>query len=107
MLEKIKIFFMKIFGIKRQKILDKPIKNEIVQDTRKDEFEKSIKISLDEDERILKLQKDFEAGLILEEELSEKDFNLLYDLYESQIEKKKKSIQDYRNKILALKEKLV
>ena len=52
------------------------------------------------------MQKDFKAGLIEEEDLSEEDFNLLSKLYESQIEKTKQSIQTYKNRIISVKSKL-
>ena len=58
-------------------------------------------------EKALKLQKDYKAGLIEEEDLSEEDFDLLSNLYETQIEQTKQSIENYREKILNIKNKLV
>lgn len=109
MLERIKAFLMNLFKkIKKQKCLNERNSINNIQAKSKTEFENQIKVEVDNEEaRILKLQKDYEAGLIDEEDLSENDFDLLYSLYEKQIEKTKQSIQDYKNKILVLKSKLV
>lgn len=107
MFEKIKDFFMKIFGIKKQELLIEDVKYESVSDTRKEEFEKNIRVSKnEEEERILKLRKDFESGIILEEDLSKDDFDTLYNLYEREIQSTRESIQNYRDKILVLKNKI-
>ena len=107
MFEKIKDFFMKIFGIKKQELLIEDVKYESVSDTRKEEFEKNIRVSKNvEEERILKLRKDFESGIILEEDLSKDDFDTLYNLYEREIQSTRESIQNYRDKILVLKNKI-
>lgn len=107
MFEKIKDFFMKIFGIKKQELLIEDVKYESVSDTRKEEFEKNIRVAKDEEkERILKLRKDFESGIILEEDLSKDDFDTLYNLYEREIQSTRESIQNYRDKILVLKNKI-
>ena len=107
MFEKIKEFFMKLFGIKKQELLIEDVKHESVSDIRKEEFENNIKVSNDEEEqRILKLRKDFESGIILEEDLSKDDFDKLYNLYEREIQLTKESIQNYRDKIVLLKGKI-
>ena len=107
MFEKIKDFFMKIFGIKKQELFIEDVKYESVSDTRKEEFEKNIRVSKnEEEERILKLRKDFESGIILEEDLSKDDFDTLYNLYEREIQSTRESIQNYRDKILVLKNKI-
>lgn len=110
MLEKIKEFFRNLFIKSNQKYLEAP--KEIIepenniQISRNIEFKNSIIIDNEEEKRVLKLQKDFKAGLIEEEDLSEKDFELLTNLYENQIEKTKQSIQKYKNKIISVKSKL-
>lgn len=78
--------------------------NDVTQ--RKIHFKNEIVVVNEEEKRILKLQQDFKAGLIEEENLSEEDFNLLSKLYESQIEKTKQSIQTYKNRIISVKSKL-
>lgn len=110
MLEKIKEFFRNIFGINNQLYIEapkedvEPINNIKLQ--RNINFKDEIVVNNEEEKRILKLQKDFKAGLIEEEDLSEEDFNSLSKLYENQIEKTKQSIQKYKNRIIAVKSKL-
>ena len=111
MLEKIKEFFKNIFGINNQQYIEAP-KEEVepinnIKLQRNINFKDEIAVTNEEEKRILKLQRDFKAGLIEEEDLSEEDFNLLSKLYESQIEKTKQSIQTYKNRIISVKSKLV
>lgn len=110
MLEKIKEFFRNIFGTNSQQYIEAP-KEEVesinnIQLQRNINFKDEIVVANEEEKRILKLQKDFKAGLIEEEDLSEEDFNLLSKLYESQIEKTRQSIQTYKNRIISAKSKL-
>ena len=110
MLEKIKEFFRNIFGINNKQYIEapkedvEPINNIKLQ--RNINFKDEIAVTNEEEKRILKLQRDFKAGLIEEEDLSEEDFNLLSKLYESQVEKTKQSIQTYKNRIIFVKSKL-
>ena len=117
MVEKIKEFFRNLFGIKTQKYLDAPKDdipknailetNDVEHKDRFNEFQNQIKIMPNyEEEKALKLQKDYKAGLIEEEDLSEEDFDILSNLYENQISKTKQSIENYRRKILNIKTKL-
>lgn len=110
MLERIKEFFRKLFKINNQQYIEAPkeVKEPIsnMQEKRSFDFKNQIVVANEEEERILKLQKDLKAGLIEEEDLSEEDFDLLTKLYESQIEKTKQSIQSYKNRIVAIKSKL-
>lgn len=110
MLEKIKEFFKNLFKTNNQQYIEapkeviEPISN--MQEQRNFEFKNQIAVANEEEERILKLQKDLKAGLIEEEDLSEEDFVSLTKLYESQIEKTKQSIQRYKNRIVTIKSKL-
>ena len=52
-----------------------------------------------EKERILELQKRYEEGKITESEISKKDIEKLMELYKKQIEEKRESIKNYKNKI--------
>ena len=111
MLEKIKEFFRNIFGINNQQYIEAP-KEEVepinnIKLQRNINFKDEIAVTNEEEKRILKLQRDFKAGLIEEEDLSEEDFNLLRKLYESKIEKTKQSIQKYKYRIISVKSKLV
>lgn len=111
MLEKIKEFFRKLFQTNNQQYLEAP-KEEIqdinpMQIHKNSDLKAQIAVNNDEKERALKLQRDFKAGLIEEENLLEEDFEALTKLYENQIEETKESIQRYKNKIIAIKSKLV
>lgn len=48
---------------------------------------------------ILELQKKYERGEIKEEELSKEEIKKLEQLYEKQIEEKKESLKNYKEKI--------
>ena len=77
MLEKIKEFFRNLFKINKQLYIEAPkevieVTNDL-QDQKKLEFESQIVVK-NEDERVLKLQKDFQNLLINPEELSDEDF---------------------------------
>lgn len=117
MIEKIKEFFRKLFVTNNQNYLEAPKndvpQNEILQtNTMKsqDEFNKfqnQIKVVPDQQqEKAIKLQKDYKAGLIEEEDLSEEDFSILSNLYEKQISNTKQSLENYRRKILNIQNKL-
>ena len=82
-------------------------KTKQIDDVRKNaNFKSQIVIDNKEKQRILKLQRDFKAGLIEEKDLSEEDFKLLVNLYKKQIEEKKQSIQRYKNRIIHIRSKL-
>lgn len=110
MLEIIKDFFRNLFKTNNQQYIEAP--KEVIEPVsniklqRDSDFKNQIVVDNEEEKRILKLQKDFKAGLIQEEDLSEEDFILLTNLYENQIEKTKQSIQRYKNRIMSVKSKL-
>ncbi len=117
MIEKIKEFFRNLFGINSQSYLEAPKnvmpQNEILHtnnmesQNKYNEFQEQIKIITDQEkEKALKLQNDYKAGVIEEEDLSNEDFDILSNLYESQIKNTKQSIEDYRKKILNIQTKL-
>lgn len=109
MLNKIKEFFRKLFKINNHKYLEAP-KEEVqsmnATNTQKKSDFKSQMLIDEQKEKALKLQRDYKEGLIEEENLSEEDFDLLYSLYEKQIEETKQSIQRYKNRIIAVKSRL-
>lgn len=110
MLEKIKRFFRDLFKTSNQQYIEAPkeIEESVnnIQIQKSSTFKSQIVVENEEEKRISKLQKDFKAGLIEEEDLSEEEFNLLTNLYEKQIEKTKQSIQRYKNRIISVKSKL-
>ena len=58
------------------------------------------------DSRLKKMQKYFENGVIIEEDLCEPELNELRELYMQQIKEKKQSIENYKNKIMKVREQL-
>lgn len=67
----------------------------------------NIKVDINkEDIRIYKLQKLFKAGKITEDDLSKEDVDKLKKLYNNQIKQLKKSIEEYKNKILTIRKGL-
>ena len=110
MLDRIKEFFRNLFKTNNQQYIEapkeviEPISNK--QEQKSFDFKNQIVVSNEEEQRILKLQKDLKAGLIEEEDLSEEDFDSLTKLYESQIEKTKQSIEKYKSRIISIKTKL-
>ncbi len=118
MLGRIKEFFRNLFGLNNNKYIEAP--KEIISEqniekvyevnSKKEQLENNfinnLVVNNVENEKALRLQNDFKAGLFEEEDLSEEDFDLLSKLYESQIEQTKQSILTYKNKIMSLKSKL-
>ena len=117
MIERIKEFFRNLFGINSRNYLEAP-KNNVPQNeilhtnneklqSRFNQFQEQIKIkSNPQEEKALKLQRDYKAGIIKEEDLSEENFDILSNLYENQIQNTKASIENYRKKILNIQTKL-
>lgn len=98
-LDKIKNFFKKLFSKKEE---EKQV--ETVQTKKENDFINSVKIEEDnEEKRLLKLQSLLEEDLITEEEIPEEDVKALHRLYDRQILELKKSIDEYREKILKLR----
>ncbi len=61
---------------------------------------------MDEKQRLLKLQEDLEAGIVLEEDLSEQDIDALEKLYKEQIALLKEMQEVYKKKIEFHKENI-
>ena len=60
-----------------------------------------------ENQELLKLQEEFEQGLIKERDLSKEQISSLEKLYNKQIEELNQSLLEYKNKIIAIRKKLV
>lgn len=79
-----------------------PLKN-----TARQEFNGRIVIKQDkEKQRLLKLQQEFSAGKIEEEDISEEDTEKLCKLYDEQIAEIKKSTEMHKKKIIEIRRKL-
>lgn len=94
-ISKIKKIFKKIFSARReneQKVMDKKIQ--------KDNFKENIKIKQDEEElNIKKLQKEYKAGNILEENMTDEKREKLIELYKKQNKELKDKIETKKQRI--------
>jgi len=100
-LDKIKNFFKKLFSKNEKEKLEKI---ETIETKKENDFINSVKIEEDnEEKRLLKLQSLLVEDVITEEELPEEDVKALHRLYDKQILELKKSIDEYREKILKLR----
>ena len=76
------------------------------QNTARQEFNERIVVKQDkEKQRLLKLQQEFSAGNIAEEDISEEDTEKLCELYDEQIAEIKKSTEMYKKKIIEIRRK--
>ena len=98
-LDKIKNFFKKLFSKKEEEKIEETVKVK-----KENDFINSVKIEEDnEEKRLLKLQSLIVEDVINEDELPEEDVKALHELYDRQILELKKSIDEYREKILKLR----
>ena len=98
-------FLKKIFGKSDVLLIDSPQKEYTSRDSTIEELSKQSKI--------LALQKDYENGIIKEEQLSSDEKSSLKELYKKQVETleidiaiKKRELQSYKKKILNATQKL-
>ena len=105
--QKIKLFFKKLFG--RNKVIEEPVTEQIVEKKTEDKksFAEEIKIPQDNEKlSALKLQKDYEAGLIKEEDMTPEQVSKVETLYEEQITKLRNDYNGYKQKIINVRKKL-
>ena len=104
MLSKIKALLDKIFKRNQIKYIEAPkSENELKVNKKDDDFIKRIQVDSTKSIKAHKLQRDFQTGLIKEEDLSEEDYKLLEDLYQKQIKETIENIKMYRERINLLK----
>lgn len=111
---KIKSFFKNIF---EKDEFNEPVYNDATmynyeenknEDTRKRAFEDNIRVRPDyEKEKLLKMQRDYEAGLIKEEDMTEEQVSGIEKLYKEQISKLRNDYREYKVKATSLRKKLV
>lgn len=71
------------------------------------EFKSNVEVKEDKNKiRLLKLQKDFENGIITENEMDEQDVYELHELYNRQIGELEDSTKNYKQRIIDAKIKL-
>ena len=104
-IEKIKNFFRKIFH--KEKFKNNNFTEQEVITHNKNNFKEQLVIKEDKEKlRLLKIQKDYESGIIEEEEISQEDYQKLLDLYDEQNEKISEEIERDRIEIKNMLQKL-
>lgn len=108
---KIKSFFRNLFHKDKEIENNVPIDtisndNIVKNDNKKSAFVENLRNIENEDTLLLKLQKQYRSGEIKEEDLTEEQKKSLYDLYDKQIAKLKKSNELRKQKLLEYRRKL-
>lgn len=100
---KIKGFFVKLFGRKKESVEETVIETE----ENNSEFKESIKVEEVEDEeaKLLDLQRRYRRGEIADNDLTDEQIDALSNLYDRQIEALKKAIAEKEQKIAEYKNK--
>ena len=100
---KIKNFFKRLFGKEEVVVIDSD--NKLQEEVKNVGIMENLKYN-DESSELLELQIKFESGKIKEEDLSEEQVENLKELYKNQIADLNQAIDNYKNRILKLKERL-
>lgn len=100
---KIKNFFKNLFGKKQVEVAEQIV---VEQQESSNEFKDSIKMTEEEENELLELQKKYRRGEIAENDLTEEQIDALCDLYDKQIEDIKQSIKIKEEKIAEYKRKI-
>lgn len=104
---KIKLFFNKLLKKSNKEKHDIDINKTTESFSNKANFQNDIKVEPDiEREQLLKLQKDYETGIIKEENMTEEQVNKIEKLYKEQISKLRDDYIRYRNKASNLRDKM-
>lgn len=93
---KIKNFFKKLFGKKQVEVNNEP---EVVSQESNNEFIEYIKMTEDEETKLLELQRKYRRGEIAENDLTDEQIDALCNLYDKQINDLKISIKIKEDKI--------
>jgi hypothetical protein len=109
-LGRIKLFFKNLF---KSNIQESMINKNIIVEQEKsntieeNNFVNNIKVQENKQNlRLKKMSKDLESGKIIEEDLCEQELQELREFYLQQIEEKKQSIENYKNRIIRIKAQL-
>lgn len=107
---RIKLFFKNLF---KSNIQESMINENIIVEQEKsntieeNNFVNNIKVQENKQNlRLKKMSKDLESGKIIEEDLCEQELQELREFYLQQIEEKKQSIENYKNRIIRIKAQL-
>ena len=108
---RIKLFFKNLFksniqeSMINENIIVEQEKNNTIEENN---FVNNIKVQENKQNlRLKKMSKDLESGQIIEEDLCEQELQELREFYLQQIEEKKQSIENYKNRIIRIETKLV
>ena len=93
---KVKNFFKKLFKKKDNENVDTVVKDET---TENNSFKENIKITEDEETKLLELQKRYRRGEIAESDLTEEQIEALSELYDKQIDALRKIIEEKEQQI--------
>ncbi|MBQ2835709.1 MAG: hypothetical protein IJE68_02595 [Clostridia bacterium] len=93
---KIKNFFKNLFGKKQAEVNDEP---EVVSEESNNQFIDYIKMTEDEETKLLELQRKYRRGEIAENDLTDEQIDALCNLYDKQINDLKVSIKIKEDKI--------
>lgn len=107
---RIKLFFRNLF--KNSTLEEDIITENVIEEknnlVKENNFINNIKLSEKKlNLRLQKMSKDLESGKIIEEDLCEQELQELREFYQQQIEEKKASIENYKNRIIKIKSQLV
>ena len=107
---RIKLFFRNLF--KNSTLEEDIITENVIEEKnnllKENNFINNIKLSEKKlNLRLQKMSKDLESGKIIEEDLCEQELQELREFYQQQIEEKKASIENYKNRIIKIKSQLV
>lgn len=100
---KIKNFFKKLFGKKQVEVNNEP---EVVSEESNNEFIEYIKMTEDEETKLLELQRKYRRGEIAENDLTDEQIDALCNLYDKQINDLKISIKIKEDKIAEHKRRI-
>lgn len=101
---KVKNFFKKIFN---KKEVNQEVTEEVIENAKQDnDFSDYIKITEDEETKLLDLQRRYRKGEIAENDLTDEQIEALSNLYDKQIAELKKSIALREKKIEEYKKKV-
>ena len=96
-------WFKNLFGKKQAEVNEEVV---VEQQESSNEFKDSIKMTEEEENQLLELQKKYRRGEIAENDLTEEQIDALCDLYDKQIEEIKQSIKMKEDKIAEYKRKI-
>ena len=108
MFEKLINFFKKLFGFKDLKLIEGPKKQEKeeIKEVNEEFLNSIIIVPNEQKEEAMRLQKQYQLGILEEETLTDKQYTALSNLYQSQIDSLKQEITEYKQKIENLKQEL-